>query len=99
MAILNTQAQFILDSIKQVIKDLEDNNYPSKINTINVYDMGCEWCSNESLSISIGLSQTGEDHFTKGHCNRGVYTIFQDESFGRQSEWFVCNHKECSGGE
>ena len=97
MKINITNDQFKESAIKEVELDIKKNKYPCKINYVSkVFNMQCEWCNNSSRVIHIGVCQTKKDEFTRGHCNNGLYTIFEDKSFHCQAEWFVCGKCENS---
>lgn len=42
----------------------------------------CEWCDKKSKAVHIGFSDTIQSNLQS--------TIFEDENFCCQSEWFVC---------
>jgi len=55
----------------------------------DIYETECEWCSNKTNMIFIGLSAD----------SNGIHrqmTIFEDPSFHLQSEWRICGRCENS---
>ena len=80
----SSEAVFKAGAIKKVEDYLKSTKTAAKIDTISqVYEIECEWCSNRSRAITFS--------FRKESCCVGSMTVFEDESFGPQSEWFVCN--------
>jgi len=77
-------------AIKQV-KDYIAKYEPStKITSIsNICKTECEWCTNKTNMILIGLSAD-----SSGICRQ--MTIFENPSFHLQSEWRVCGKCENS---
>jgi hypothetical protein len=87
-----TDEEFKQYAIKLVEKDIKEGKYPCIISSVSkVHEGGCEWCSNTTRRIFIGVSKKPKAaDFTKGHCNSGQYSIHEDPSFRPQSDWFVC---------
>jgi hypothetical protein len=90
-----TDKEFKNSSIQKVEKSIKDEKYPCEISRVSkITTLGCEWCENRSRVVFIGVSATGTKDFTRGHCNNGQYSIFEDSNFRPQSEWFVCGKCE-----
>ena len=92
------EANYSNGLVKQVRRTLKIlRKIPSKIVSISQQaETGCEWCDNTSLSVDISFGRTSRQDFYEGFpcCGGGRY--HEEDSFKRQSEWFICG--KCDGG-
>lgn len=92
----NENFEFLRNNINEVEEHIK--GFPTRINNLSMYVMGCEWCDNETLCLAFGFEKTdiNAPHHTKGFPNSGMWHIFKDKTWHRQSEWFVCGKCEKS---